>query len=240
MTRRVRVLSVALGVMLLMLVGCTEDEIAEAEGTLTELEGAAGQIEGAVSEIERELDVLGRQTEDTEDGQGGAGAGSTPAPAETVAPAGDDDSDGLPLWLLVLLAVLVLLLVIALFAALRGRSRAAERRRRLRDQALLETDWLIEAASERPSQVDAAARARDVRVHTDRLIDALRRLEQMSDRRVSEAIAELYAAATALAQTTIARLDDAAAGRPPGDDVGVEEGIQRVMTARNMFDDTVR
>lgn len=237
MTGRVWMVAVLMGVMLLTLAGCTEEQRAQVEGAASEVEGAAGQVGGVASEIEGAIEDLEQQA--------GGGAGQqtedepvevvTEAPAEPVA-----DEGGLPVWLWVLLAVLVVLLIVALAAALRRRSQATEVRRRLRDDALRETDWLIDAASEQPSSVDAAPRARDVRVHTDRLTEALRRLEPASARRVSEAITELHDAATELAQTTIARLDQVAAGRPPGQDPVLDDLIQRTVNARNLFEDAAR
>lgn len=235
MTGRGWTTTVVAGVLLLALAGCTEEQIADVQGAASELEGAAGRVADAASEIEGAI-------EDLEQGGGGQQADEgeqtpveTQAPAEPVA-----DEGGLPVWLWVLLAALVLLLIIALATALHRRRQASEYRRRLGDDALRETDWLIDAASEQPSTVDAAPRARDVRVHTDRLTDALRRLEPESSRRVAEAIAGLHDAATALAQTTIARLDDVAAGRPPAQDPAFEDLIERTVNTRNAFEDATR
>lgn len=243
---KVRACAVMLaGVAVLALTGCTDGEVPDAGGAISELEGAAGEIGGeiggAASEIGGAIDDIGeqggdgggQQAEQADEGeaqQADQAAGATEIPA---APTGDED--GAPAWLLPLLAALALLLIIALVAALRRRGQAAEARRQLRDEALLETDWLIDAASEQPSSVDAAPRARDVRVHADRLADALRRLAPRSDQRASEAIGALHDAATDLARTTIARLDDVAAGRPPRDDLVLEDLIQRTINARRLF-----
>jgi hypothetical protein len=231
---KVRSALVLAGVAVLALTGC-DGQVPDAGGAISELEGAAGQIG---SEIGGAIDDIGQQADDGEGQEADQADEDVPAAAPTETPAAPTaDDDGTPAWLLPLLAVLVLLLIVALVAALRRRRQAAEARRRLRDEALLETDWLIDAASEQPSSVDAAPRARDVRVHADRLADALRRLAPRSDQRTSEAIRALHDAAADLARTTIARLDDVAAGRPPRDDLVVEDLIQRTINARRLFED---
>lgn len=217
---------------------CTEADRARVGAAASDVGAAAGEVGDAAGQLGDELG--GGQEEQAPDSGGDASGAEEPAEPDAAQPAdtaGQDDQGGLPLWLLALLAVAALLLILGIIAAARRRGEATQRRRRLREEVLLDTDWLIGAASERPSTVDAAPRARDVRVRTDRLSDALRRLEAQSDRRVAEAVVELRMSAGELARVTIARLDDVAAARAPSTDLGIDEVLQRTQIARDWFAD---
>lgn len=156
-----------------------------------------------------------------------------PAPEQSAPEAPATDETGASAWPLALLALAVILLI-GLLAASRSRSRAAgDRRQRLLDDALFDVDWLIDTASEQPSQLDAAPRARDVRVRTDRMSDALRRLEEASRQRTAEAAQEVRVASQQLAQAVIARLDDVAAGRTPTSGLDVDALVERARFARD-------
>lgn len=191
--------------------------------------GGNGQdgIGANASELEREAEDAIEQIEDEL-------AQNNNQPDQPVEPA-EETPDWPLIALIAAIAIAVILLIGVIISALRRRGDASDMQQRLRDEALLETDWLIEAASERPSHVDAAPRARDIRVRVDRLSDATRRLEGMSGRRTAEASADLRADASALARSMIARLDDVAAGRSESNDLGLDDLVERTHLARDRF-----
>lgn len=248
---------VVTAVLTVLLAGCSEADVGELGRAASELEGG---LEDAAAQAEAELEELGDQVGDS--AVAGGGDPAEPAPEEPAEPApeepaepepepepapepdtgdealtAEDDGGGIPLWVLALIVVLAALVIAGIVAASSRRREQADRRRRLVDGALLDADWLAEAASEEPSHVDAAPRARDIRVRTDRMADALHRLEQQSDRRLADAAAELRTESIALARSTIARLDDVAAGRQPSHDLDVDMLVQRVRFARDQFAD---
>lgn len=236
MRRRAWMIVAMTGIVLLLATGCSDGQL-DPEGALSELgdaggqlQGAASEVRGAVDDIEQEIAGAARQTE--------GGGDAQPAEVATDEPAVADDS-GFP-WLLLALAAVVLLVILALVAAMRRRGESSAQRDALRDEVLRETDWLLDTTGEPPVQVDAAPRARDIRVHTDRLVDALRTLEAQADRRVAEAATRLHDDATALAQFMIARLDDVAAGRPPSVQGDIGTHVDRTVEARNLFEDVAR
>jgi hypothetical protein len=235
MGRRAWTTGAMVGIVLLVVVGCSDGQI-DAGGTLSELEGAGGQLQGAASEVRGAVDEIGQEIANA--GQSTEGGGDAqPTEAVTEEPAA---ADGEFPWVPVVLTALVLLAVVALFAILRRRDDASAQRGALRDEALRETDWLLDATSEPPMQVDAAPRARDIRVHTDRLVDALRGLQAQADQRVAEAAFRLHDAATALAGFMIARLDDVAAGRPPSVEGDIGPYVDGTVEARNILEDVAR
>lgn len=223
-------MTVLAGLLLLTATACGEDglQVGDAASEI------ADQARDAGAQVQDEL--AGQDEQQPESGGDEAAAQpEEPQPTESQASeVGDSASSALPL---LLLAIIVLLLLAVVFAWLRRRGRAADSQQRLRDEALLETDWLIDAASEQPSFSDAASRARDIRVRVDRLTDGLRRLEGMAGRRTVEAATALRGEATALAQSVIARFDDVATGRRTVDDRDVDTLIERTRLARDRFID---
>jgi hypothetical protein len=227
--RRSIAITVLAGVLALTATACGEDGLQVGDAASEIAEGARD----AGAQVESQLG--GQEGQEAEAGGDAAAPPEEPQPEESQAPdAGDASSSLLPL---LLLALVVILLLAAVAAWLGRRGRAADSRQRLRDEALLETDWLIDVASEQPSLSDAAARARDIRVRVDRLTDGLRRLEGMAGRRTVEAATALRGEATALAQSVIARLDDVATGRRTVNDLDVDTLIERTRFARDRFID---
>lgn len=154
-----------------------------------------------------------------------------PTPAPTEAEAADDD--GIPLWVWLAALVVLGLLVFAITSAATRRREASARRDRLRDAALAETDWLLGTARERPAGIDAASRARDVRLRLDRLTDTLQQLRAGARDSVVMAVDDLQTSARQLADALVARFDDASAQREVSAGLGVEELAMRVRSSRD-------
>lgn len=218
-----RVLVVGL-ISMFILVGCGEgdrgpisDVVSDAGGAVEDLEEAA---EGAADELEEQLN----------------GDESAAEPDATAPTSQETDDTDLTPWIVGLLVLLVILLMVWLISASNRRSRAAAGRRRQIDEVLLDADWLIDTASEPPSSVDAAGRARDIRMRGDRLVDSLRRVERESSSRVAQAAADLRNESVALAHAAIARLDAASREQySPDLDRDLEMVLQRAASARDRF-----
>lgn len=234
--RRALVTALLVAVIVMTATACGEEGLDGVGGSASEV---AGRVEDAAAEVGDRLSQAGEQQaasggdeqpepDQPQEPEPEEAAAEEPAPEE---PATDETSASL--WPLALLALLALLLI-ALLVASRRRNRAAgDRQQRLLDDALLDVDWLIDTASEQPSQLDAAPRARDVRVRTDRMSDALRRLEEASRQRVADAAQEVRVASQDLAQAVIVRLDDVAAGRSPTAGLDADALAERVRSARD-------
>lgn len=175
-------------------------------------------------------------------------AAEPPAPAETTAVATDEPTgeptelpveEGVveddPNWpLLLALGGILLLLVWAFVAVWRRRQALLARRARLRDAALADVDWLLGAAREQPSSIDAAARARDVRLRQDRLNDTVTQLRAGASAQLVALTTAVSTSSRHLADALVARLDDVAARRAArGADLGVPELAERLRMARD-------
>lgn len=226
--RRVLAVIALVGAVMVTATACTEEDRQSLGGAASEIAGQVGEAAGQVGE---ELNAGEEQAES-------GGEAEQPPPEEPAPEPEPEDtttaSDTLAsLWPLLLLALIVIIVVALLVSVMRRRGQTSEQQRRLLDEALLDTDWLVYTASEQPSSVDAAARARDIRVRTDRATDALRRLETMAGRRTAEAADELRLELTALSRSLIARLDDVAAGRQPTSDLDIGTLVERTQLARD-------
>lgn len=233
MRRSVAVVALV-GAVLLTATACTEEDRQSLDGAASEI---AGQIGGAAGQVEEELNAGDQQPE-----SGGEAEQPPPdEPAPEPEPAPEDTTEAsdtlASLWPLLLLALIVIIVVALLVSVMRRRGRTSEQQRRLLDEALLDADWLVDTASEQPSSVDAAARARDVRVRTDRASDALRRLATMTGRRTAEAADELRLELAALSRSVIARLDDVAAGHQSSSELDIDALIERTRLARDRLID---
>ncbi len=231
-TRPATAATIGLLAVSLVLSGCDEDtrqDIADAVSSAAENVGEGGtatdgEVAAPTEEPEPEPEPTATEAPEPEPTEE-----PTPAPTEEEAA----DEDGIPLWLWLVALVLLGLLLLAIMGAASRRREASARRDRLRDAALAETDWLLGTARERPAGIDAASRARDVRLRLDRLTDTLQQLRAGARDSVVMAIDDLQTSARQLADALVARFDDASAQREASAGLGVDELAMRVRSSRD-------
>jgi hypothetical protein len=146
--------------------------------------------------------------------------------AKTAAEAEDETPSSW--WLLVLLGIAVVGAAVAAGAHRHGRRRERDA---LRDEALLDVDWLIDVSAEHPSPSDVGPRTAAVRARADRLHRTLGMLATGSDRETATAALQLRGSVLALAEVTVDQLT-APVGGGSGLDNSLGEERQRVRLAR--------
>jgi hypothetical protein len=131
-------------------------------------------------------------------------------------------------WLAVLLGLAALAAAAATVSHQHGRRR---QRDALRDQALLDVDWLIDVSAEHPAPGDLGPRTAAIRSTTDRLHHTLGLLAADADHETTTAALQLRDAALSLADLTVERLS-ARVGVGADADTRAGEERQRVRLAR--------
>jgi hypothetical protein len=105
-------------------------------------------------------------------------------------------------WLVVLLGIAAIGAIMATFSHHHGRRRERDA---LRDQALVDVDWLIDVSAEHPTADDGGPRTAAIRSRADRLHRTLGMLASGSDRETATAALQLRGSVLALADLTVER-----------------------------------
>ena len=224
-------------VALLVAAGCEEGALDDLQSRVDEaVDDAGSQIGEAVEEAQSDLaDVdLSVPTELPTTDEEAVAPEPSPEPSVSATPEPTDAGEvaGLPWWAWVLA---LLALVGLAMAAARARSRRlarAVRRRELRDAVLTDLDWLLQVAQDRPVAVDAAPRARDVRVRADRLQERLTAMAAATAEKRRSVVSGLHEPVRELANGIIERLDAVAAGRTPTESQDLWGRIERLRQGR--------
>lgn len=150
------------------------------------------------------------------------------AEAATALEPGEDGRSGR--WFAIVAAGVALgAFVAAVTAITRSRKRRAEQVQLL-DQALIDADWLLDVSADPPSGSDGSVRVYEIRSRSDRVHDALGRLDSISDTPLRGAALELRDAMSELAAAVIGRIG--VPGSAPSLDLRVGELRERVRTMR--------